>query len=262
MIKITTHTIIKNEENWIWFALMSVKDLVTTILVFDDASTDKTWEIIKQIPEPKIKAERGSFTNAAEIRNKMLAETKTDWFLLLDGDEVWNKNNLRKYLDFMEKCPKDVYGVFVRTRNCVGDVFHYQPESAGKYHIKGMTGNFNMRAFRNLPGFRWGLDYPRETFFDSRGVAIDKQDNHIAFCDTYYWHLTFLPRTKVLAPRKYRQITKLETGIKIQSEKELPEVFFEKRPVVVPDPLVKRKLLYELEARAVTPIKEIRRQIS
>lgn len=261
MIKITTHTIVKNEENWIWYSLMSVKDFVSEMLVFDDSSTDKTWEIIKGIKDSKIKSSTGNFTNAAEIRNSQLTKTETDWFLILDGDEVWNSENLLKLFIFLENCPKDIYGVFTRTRNCVGDVYHYQPESAGRYNLKGMTGNFNIRAFRNLKGFHWGLDYPQETFFDSKDLAIDKQDNHITFVDTFYWHMTFLPRTSVKTVRKYRQIQKVELGKSIKNSVELPEVFFAKRPVNVPSALVKRSTKYFLKASVLTPIKSLKRLV-
>lgn len=261
MFKITTQTIVKNEEKWIWFALMSVKDYVSELLVFDDNSTDNTWKIINSINDPKIKATRGIFTNSASIRNEQLMATKTDWFLLVDGDEVWNKGNIQTLVKYLEHCPANIDGVFVRTRNCVGDVFHYQPESAGKYRLDGRKGNFNMRAFRNKPRFKWGLDFPRETFFDNSNVAIDKQPDHIAFCDTYYWHMTFLPRSNVTAERKHRQITKIEAGIKVTNFAELPEVFFKTRPRIVFDPLGRRSLRYEVLAGLATPAKVLRRRI-
>lgn len=239
---------------------MSVKDYVDEMLVFDDDSSDHTWKIINMIRDKKIKAERGSFINAATIRNQLLSKTKTDWFLILDGDEVWNSDRVMKLIKYLETCPKDTQGVFVRTRNCVGDVFHYQPESAGKYTFLGMTGNYSMRAFRNISGFKWGLDYPRETFFDNKGMAVDKKVKNISFCDTYYWHMTFLPRTFVQSERKYRQISKIENGIKVVNEKELPSMFFVEHPSEVSSALTRRSFLFEIQAKIISPLKEFKRK--
>lgn len=262
MLSITTHTIVKNEENWIWYSLNSVKDYVGEMLVFDDGSTDKTWDIIKTIKDPKIKAEIGSFTNAAEIRNKMLAQTKTDWFLILDGDEVWNKETFKKLLEFLEKCPKDVWGVVMKSRNCVGDVFHYQPENAGKYRLFGKTGNLNIRAYRKLSNLRWQWDFPRETYGDFQNIPINSQEPHLKYFDDFYWHMTFLPRTSVNSERKYRQLTKVEEGIKIKNNNELPEVLFLDRPPIVPNALIRRPVSYEIKAKLISPVLNIKRKLS
>lgn len=261
MIKITTHTIVKNEEKWIWYSLMSVKDLVHRMLVFDDNSTDQTAKIIKSIDDPKINLTVGSFKVASEIRNKQLKETKTDWFLILDGDEVWNRKTFSNLLQFLENCPKEVWGVVVKTRNCVGDIYHYQTESAGRYNLLGKVGNYNIRAYRKLPNLRWQWDYPRETYGDLQNVPINDQQEHLILFDNHYWHMTFLPRTSVQSTRKYRQITKFETGIKIRNTSELPEVFFQKRPSFVPDPSIKRSAFYEMTAVLLTSLKMLKRRI-
>ena len=47
--------LIRNEENFIWFAINSVIDYVDEIMVWDMGSIDKTEEIVKSIDNPKIK---------------------------------------------------------------------------------------------------------------------------------------------------------------------------------------------------------------
>jgi glycosyltransferase involved in cell wall biosynthesis len=226
MQKITAHTIVKNEENWIKYSLLSVKDLVTKILVFDDGSSDRTVKIVQSIGDPKIEffsKELKTPADHTKLRNEMIKMTKTEWFLILDGDEVWNKTTFEKLLTLIEKCPKNVYGVVVRTRNCVGDVFHYLPESDGKYELLGKRGNFNIRAYRKIPGFSWKGDYPNEAYCDARGKPINNQNDHLAFFDDYYWHMTFLPRSSARDLRKHAQNYKLALGIKAL-ESDLPEV--------------------------------------
>ena len=48
-MRIVAHILVKNEEKWIWYSLMSVLDYVDEILVWDAGSTDRTVEIIKTI---------------------------------------------------------------------------------------------------------------------------------------------------------------------------------------------------------------------
>ncbi len=51
---IWAHTLVRNEENFIWFAINSIIDYVDKILIYDLGSTDKTIEIIKTINNQKI----------------------------------------------------------------------------------------------------------------------------------------------------------------------------------------------------------------
>ena len=180
MFNVTVQTIVKNEENWVWFSLMSVKDLVKSVIVYDDNSTDKTKEIVESIKDPKISLKPVKTNLPSDLtgfRNEMLKETKTDWFVLLDGDEVWNNTTFKGFLKFLEKQHKDIYAVALHTRNCVGDIYHYLPEEAGEYEILGRKGHLNIRAYRKLPGFHWKGEYPLESYVDEKGDSINSQDN-------------------------------------------------------------------------------------
>ena len=96
-MKIVAHCLVKNEENWIWYSLMSILDYVDEIMVWDTGSTDKT-EIIKSIKNSKIKFKQVIQNNVFEftkLRNEMLDETKTDWLMILDGDEIWPQQTIK-----------------------------------------------------------------------------------------------------------------------------------------------------------------------
>jgi len=56
--RVTAHCLVKNEQRWVWFALMSVLDFVDEILVWDDSSTDATAKVVAQITSPKINYRR------------------------------------------------------------------------------------------------------------------------------------------------------------------------------------------------------------
>ncbi len=40
-------TVIRNEENWVWFAIMSVIKFVDKVIVYDLGSADNTLKIVK-----------------------------------------------------------------------------------------------------------------------------------------------------------------------------------------------------------------------
>src|SRR3989338_7015752 len=101
-MKIFANTIVNNEENFIWFAIMSVVDYVDKILVWDTGSTDKTVELVKGIRETK--GDKVEFREVGvvdkheftKMRQMMLDESKCDWILILDGDEVWWEDSIKK----------------------------------------------------------------------------------------------------------------------------------------------------------------------
>ena len=191
---ITGHMIVKNEQKWIWFAIQSVIDYLDELLIYDTGSTDKTVEIIKSIKSPKIKfSQKGEVDRKrlVELRKLQLKETKSSWFFLIDGDEIWPEKNLQKLISTLKTLPENKKAVVVRTRNCVGDIYHYQGELAGDYQILGMRGHFNTRAFRNGQGLTIKGEYPLEFYCDSQG-SLNNQDKKLYFLDTYYLHMTHM----------------------------------------------------------------------
>lgn len=243
---------------------MSVKDQVSKMLVLDDNSTDNTVNIINSISDPKIKFSISHLSTPrqhTEMRNKMLAQTKTDWFLLLDGDEIWNESTLSQFLKFLAKQPPSIYAVAMRTRNCVGDIYHYLPEDSGKYELLGRKGHLTIRAYRKLPGFHWEGEYPLEKYCDDRGMGVNNLPEHLAFFDGFYWHMTHLLRSSSNEGVKGWRKTKIEKGIQTTNLQELPEVFQKKAPTMVPSPLSKRSPLFELTAHVITPLKFLKRRL-
>lgn len=188
MYPFTAHILVRNEDQFLKYALESVLPFVSDYIIYDTGSTDKTCEILKQYKFE----EKGIVNkiNYVALRNEMIDKTKTDWFLLVDGDEVWNEEMLKNYLEFSLKQPKNIQATFLRTRNCVGDVFHYR--NSGNYEIAGMKGSLNIRAYRKT--VCWEGEYPLERCVNS----TDK--NSLAFFDGYYWHMTHLKRSSSESP--------------------------------------------------------------
>src|SRR5438128_1375357 len=96
------NTLVKNEGRYLWFGVKSVIDYLDRMLIWDTGSLDTTLEIIKLLQEeyPKkiVFKEVGEVDaqGLTRIRQEMLRKTNSDWLLLLDGDEVWWEDSIKK----------------------------------------------------------------------------------------------------------------------------------------------------------------------
>lgn len=257
--------VVKNEDQWVWFALQSVLPFASRILVTDTGSTDKTIEIIKSIASPKINLTSTKITSPSEltaIRQKQINLTKTDWIWLVDGDEVYPKISAEEVV----KATKLSYeGIVVRRYDLMGDVYHRQRESVGEYNLFGQKGHLVSRLFnkKKIKGLYVDGNYPLEAYYDGKGIKTQNHDPaHWYITRNYLYHAMYLKRSSQGSNLAYvfnRSKYKVEKGIKIQDS--LPEVFSLPRPAAVPDPTRARSLVYELSANIITPVKTLKRAV-
>lgn len=262
---ITAHMVVKNEDIWVWFAIQSVLPYVKEIFITVNGSTDKSLEIIKNIDSPKIKLEVVGAVDReglVEIRRQQLEKTRTDWFLIVDADEIWPKQQIEKLIKCAKNADQDVAAIICRNRNCVGDVYHYLPDNVGQYQLAGIKGNITIRLIRKTKNLKIEGEYPLEAYIDDQG-EISKQDNRLKFCDCWYLHTTFLKRSSQVIDKTSGSLGKSkiwERGI-LMDIKELPEVLFDKNSVQVSKPLINRGFLYEVMAVIISPLLKIKRLI-
>ena len=98
-----------NAQDYIQEAIQSVLQQTYTeweLLVIDDASSDRTAEIVNQLVRKdrrvhyiKNKANIG----AAESRNRGVELAKGQWIAFLDSDDCWHPDKLKRQLDLAEK---------------------------------------------------------------------------------------------------------------------------------------------------------------
>jgi glycosyltransferase involved in cell wall biosynthesis len=198
-MKIWAHTIVHNEENFIWFALMSIVDYVDKILIYDTGSTDRTVDIIKEVIKVKgskvIFKEVGSTDDRlfSEMRQQMIEETPSDcdWILILDGDEVWSDEAVKELVRVINKQGDKLNSVIVPFYNLIGDMYHYQDESLGQYTLLNKKGFMTIRAInRKIPGLHIEKDYSQEGYFDGKGIAIQDLDSDtLYYLNIPYFHL-------------------------------------------------------------------------
>lgn len=251
---IVAHCLVKNEQEFIWFAINSVIDYMDEMMVWDNGSTDATVRIIKSIKSPKIKFKDASNFRPEIARQKMLEQSKSfDWIFILDGDEIWFESGIR-YL--VSSISSNVDCVVVPNYMLIGDIFHYQEGLAGRYRIHNRVGHYNVRAIRNVSGLHVEGIYPNEAYVTKVGVKIQNlPEEKILFLEGKYLHASFLPRSNRGRKRKY------EIGEEFPRDFYYPEVLFKDRPSFVPShwrPITNR---YRLIASIQTPLKKIKRRI-
>lgn len=264
--KIIVHFLVKNEENFVWYALNSVLPHVDKVMVWDTGSEDKTVEIIKSINSPKIEFQEKGTVDAnsfTDIRNQMLKETDKDkfgWLMILDGDEIWPNSSLLEVEKYLASHTQ-TQAVFVNTWNMVGDIFHKQPKSAGHYHIKGKTGHLSLRFInlRQVPNLKVDLPHGQQGYFSNN--TLIQELPRVDYLNTYYIHTTHLRRSSLDNSTLKRSLKrKYELGDKVD-RKALPDVFFVKRPAIVPDVTHRMDLLTFLKSLILTIPRRLRRKL-
>ena len=265
MSNITAHMVVKNEDQWVWFAIQSILPHVSTLLVTDTGSTDHTLEIIKNISSSKIILLQVNTNNPqqiTDIRQTQLNLTKTDWFWLIDGDEIYPDKTAK---EIIHATNSNFEGVVVRRYDLLGDVYHRQRESIGQYQIFGRKGHLLGRVFnkKKIKGLYVKGVYPNEGYFDEKDQSTRNRNPKDWFItQNYLYHAMYLKRSSSGSNLRYvfnRSKYKIETGIKINDQP--PEVFSLPRPPSVPDPTHIRSYVYEAAASIVTPIKNLKRAV-
>lgn len=263
-MKIWANCIVHNEENFIWFAIMSIVDYVDKILVWDTGSTDKTVEIIKEII--KIKGNKIEFKEVGltdkyeftKMRQSMLDNSECDWILILDGDEIWWESSIKQLIKEINVQSDKSEGIVVPMIVPVGDIFHLQEERAGQYKIHGKKGHLSLKAInRKIPGLHVDWPYGKEGYFDKSNELIQEREE-IIFIDAPFLHVTHLKRSWVKRkPDKF----KYELGNLIDNNFKFPEVLSKAYPKIIQSPWIKISGLALTRAQLLTPLRKLKRRL-
>ncbi len=271
---ITAHTMVKNEARFVWYSVMSVVDHVNKYLLWDTGSTDGTLEILKEIKKHKgekvdfRQIDQSSISDFTEARRKMLEATKTDWFLMVDADEIWWDESIRKVVEVIKSSKgRELESIVVPTINLVGDMFHYQEEAAGNYHLAGRVGHLNLRGInRNISGLSSHKPHGTWGWTDGEGKMIqDRSQKKIKYIDAPYLHATFLERSGFgegdnVTPKRAKKL-KHEIGIEFPRDYFYPEVFFRPRPEIVTSPWKPMDMAFKMRAYVETPLRKVKRRL-
>jgi len=268
-----THTLVKNEDRYLWYAVRSVIDHVDKVLLWDTGSTDNTVKIAEELKRrypSKIEFREVGEVNPDQftiIRQKMLNETKSDWVIIVDGDEVWWNDKIKEVRNIVDSRGKELDSIVSKYYNIVGDIYHFQDESAGRYNIDNKTGNLTIRAMnRNIKGLKFLKPHGQQGIYDGKGFSIQERDPKKRFWqDGYsYLHFSNMQRSSkrandLIVPKRDFKL-KHEIGHRFGRDFCYPESFFVGRPEIVENVWRKADAFYLLRSFAETPLKIIKRK--
>lgn len=262
---LTVHMMVKNEDRFVRYSLLSVLPYASVILITDTGSTDHTIEAIKSINSPKIKLTKKPCHTPAEVTHARLLQlqsTPTDWFWVVDGDEIYPEATAKELVSAINS--SRYHGVSVRRYDLLGDLYHRQKESIGSYHLWGITGHLVLRALKRsaYPDLTLRGDYPNEGYYTRSGAVIDDNPAHHYVTNNYLYHAMYLRRSSLGSNLSMfnRGKYKVETGLQLTTP--VPEVFHNYPPLSWEgDPLRPRTLSYNLVATVLTPLKNLKRRL-
>jgi glycosyltransferase involved in cell wall biosynthesis len=272
-MQIWGQTLFKNEERWLWYCVTSVIDHLDKLLLWDTGSTDNSFkiaqELAKKYPDKIDLRQYGEITPETfkDARQAMLNETKADWFLVVDADEIWPKRSIEEVIKEINFRNNIIESIVVPTINLVGDVFHYQPPSAGRYKFGEKVGHYNLRAIKiRIPGLHSQNPHGTWGWADNNNQMIqDRGSGKVAFVDAPYLHATFLPRGEkrsddFAVPKRARKL-KYEIGENLPLDYFYPEVFFIPRPKTIISPWGTMNNSYKFRAFIETPLRKLNRRL-
>lgn len=252
---------------------MSVIDYVDKILVWDTGSTDNTIKIINEIKKrfPKKvsfkqvgKVDINEFT---KVRQEMLEMTKGDWFIIVDGDEVWWNDSIKTHTHLIKEQGKNLETLVTPYYNLIGDIYHHQEERAGQYRIDSKQGFLNIRFINtNISGLHYDKPHGQLAIVDSEGNLIqERRVGKRLYVNKHYLHFTNMKRSaslekdKDVVKRSFKY--KYEIGKSFAKDFFYPEVFFIERPAIVPSPWEIMERSYMFRALMQTSLKSLKRRI-
>lgn len=265
MNNVTAHMVVKNEDQWVWFAIQSILPYVDKILITDTGSSDKTLECIRSIKSNKIILNVVPCQSPKEVtavRQSQIQATTTDWLWIVDGDEIYSNECAAEVVKNI--CSNKFSVGVIRRFDLLGDIYHRQKESIGEYSMFGQKGHLLVRLINQklLPGLLVKGDYPLEGYRWRDGSIENLDPTKVFITQSYLYHTMYLKRSSngsILPTMINRSKYKIEKGIRVTAS--YPQVFDLPRPAFIPNPKFKRGLLYELGAQIITPLKELKRSL-
>ena len=257
MPTISANLLVKNEERWIWYAIMAILNTVDELIIGDTGSTDNTVQIIRSIQSDKVK-----FTDyrgqagfpVSRYRQEQIDSSTSDWIMIVDGDELWTPPQLQELRQKLDLATSNQTMVATRFYNCIGDIYHYQADRYAGYKKWDIQGNVAARLFRrSIPGLSCQGPYGVEGFYDGQGhdLFAAATREQVILLENRYLHATYLVRSNTLLgdwaiPYRRGKFLNILGTTAIPKEFTYPSSFTLTPPKSVRSPFQHRSFLYFL----------------
>lgn len=233
IVKIFANCLVKNEADIIEETLRHASGWCDRIFVFDNGSTDGTWELVQRVAkyQPQVvpfKSSAVPFSNSlrAETFRDFRHEAATgDWWCTLDADEIYI-DDPRRFLSAVPARHHVVWGVYfqhyftdIDASRYAADPTAYPPHTPAELALRYYRCDYSeARFFRYRPGLVWnhgsaprhlGVVHPRRIRFkhyqyrspDQIALRLRTRQQAIAsgcenfadYCSETDWRLKIVP---------------------------------------------------------------------
>lgn len=156
-MKIAANYIVKNEEMFLPYSLKSIENVVDEIIFIDNGSEDNSLQIAKDFAKDfkgrmVIEQITDSDKGFAELRNIEKELTKSDYILIVDGDEVHyisGQNNFYNVLSSIQKLNETNPSL---TNQIVLPFYHFY---GSFYYVLAQNVDPVVRILKNVPEIEW-----------------------------------------------------------------------------------------------------------
>ncbi|WP_432401174.1 tetratricopeptide repeat-containing glycosyltransferase family 2 protein [Wukongibacter sp. M2B1] len=188
--------IVKNEEKHLERCLNSVKGLVDEIIIVDTGSIDNTKKIAEKFGA--IIKDYEWDNNFSNARNYSLEFAKMEWILLLDGDDEFNSEYKKQYIDLINNSAKD--GHYFKTLSFTGDIINKD----------NVVSNLNLRLLKNNNKYKFvGAIHEQIRCLDG---TMDYRN--FASEDIEIFHYGYLTEVAIEKEKRKRNIAIIEEELK------------------------------------------------
>lgn len=164
--EVTIHTMVRNENPIVFYALMSILPVVQHMIIADTGSTDGTVQLLEsikvQFPEKDIQLWKMHLPDStkwkcneritpnfalSECRKQMIYHTKTPYVWVLDGDEVYTDSAADRVAQTFLDWPLGIRCIYIPLIWFAIDRFHLAdvckpvtyPRACRLFETKGLT---------------------------------------------------------------------------------------------------------------------------
>ena len=212
---------VKDEEDWIGLSIQSIRDIADEIVIVDNGSIDRTYEMLEEIAKKEnnlIKLWRKPELDHCALSNFALDQTTFRWIFRWDGDMVARTTGNYNISNFRERIlslgNRRYYLIYLRHINLAGDLFHQDPKEM--VHIEEYIHTFSDRARYIHPGRFEAVKFP-------------KYYRPLFWYEPYSFHVNVKPARRMLLRhfwedwmelKDYRKYPQLEDYVKEKMEEE------------------------------------------